>query len=121
MPQNLSRSHIQLLGFQINPLSHIPLSINSSLHSHIHLSSFHLCLLLQTLALNLHMHLQVSCNIICFVSLILEIKLNILTFIFLVISGTHNLAYRLLIFLQLQLHLFTLMHWIKHWLITVNI
>ena len=33
---DLSHSHSQLLGFQINPLSHPPLSINS-LHSHLHL------------------------------------------------------------------------------------
>ena len=49
----LSHSHTQLLGFQISPLSHTPLSINS-LHSHLHLSLFQHCLLLQTLAPNLH-------------------------------------------------------------------
>ena len=38
----------ELLGFQINPLSHTPLSINS-LHPHIHLSLFLRCLLLQTI------------------------------------------------------------------------
>ena len=38
---NLSHSNSQLLVFQINPLSHITLLINS-LHSHLHLSSFHL-------------------------------------------------------------------------------
>ena len=106
MSHDLSHSHSHLLGFQINQLSHIPLSINS-LHPHLHLSSFHLCILLQTLALNLHMHLQVSCHIICLVSLILDIKLNTLTFMFLMISGTHNLAYGSLILLQLPLHLFT--------------
>ena len=47
-----SHSHSQLLGFQIDPLSHTPLSIDS-LHSHLYLSSFQLCLLLQTLASNL--------------------------------------------------------------------
>ena len=77
-----SHSHSQLLGFQLNPLSHIPLSI-SSLHLHLHLSSFNLCLLLQTLASNLHLHLQVSCHFIYFVSLVLEIRLNTLTFMFL--------------------------------------
>ena len=46
---NLSHSHSQSLGFQINLLSHIPLSINS-LYSHLYLSSFQHCLLLQTLA-----------------------------------------------------------------------
>ena len=39
--------------FIINPLSHIPLSINY-LHSHCHLSLFHLCLLLQTLSSSVH-------------------------------------------------------------------
>ena len=107
MSHDLSHSHSKLLGFQINPLSHIPLSI-IYLHSDLHLSSFHLCLLLQILALNLHMHLQVSCHIICLVSLILDIKLNTLTFMFLATSGTHNLAYGSLILLQLTLHLFTL-------------
>ena len=85
MSHDLSHSHSQVLGFQTNPLSNIPLLINS-LHSHLHLSSFHLCLLLQTLAVNLHMHLQVSCHIMCLVSLILDIKLNTLTFMFLMTS-----------------------------------
>ena len=53
--QFLSHSHSQLLGFQINPLSYIPLSINC-LHSHVHLFLFHRCLLLQTVASNLHSH-----------------------------------------------------------------
>ena len=43
-----NRNIIKLLRFQINPLSHIPLSINS-LHWHLHLSSLYLCLLLQHL------------------------------------------------------------------------
>ena len=60
-PQDLSLSHSQLLGFQINPLSHTPLSINS-LHSHLHLSLSHRCLLLKIILSNLHMHLQVSCH-----------------------------------------------------------
>ena len=54
---DLSHSHSQLLGFQINPLLHMLLSTNS-LHSHLHLSSFQRCLLLQTLASNLHLHLM---------------------------------------------------------------
>ena len=91
MSHDLSHSHSQVLGFQINPLSHIPFS-NNSLHSHLHLSLFHLCLLLQTLASNLHLHLQVSCHFICLVSLVLDIKLNTFTLIFLMISGTHNLV-----------------------------
>ena len=37
----LSQSESQLLRFQINPVSHMPLSINS-LYSHLHLSLFHL-------------------------------------------------------------------------------
>ena len=68
---DLLHSHSQLLGFQIDPLSHTPLSINS-LHSHLHLSSFQCCLLLQTLASNLHLHLHVSCHFICLVSLVLD-------------------------------------------------
>ena len=38
----LSHSHSQFLGFQINLLSQIPLSINT-LHSHLHLSLFQRC------------------------------------------------------------------------------
>ena len=87
---DLSYSHSQLLGLQINPLSHTPLSINS-LHSHLHLSSFQHCLLLQTLASNLHSHLHVSCHSLCLVSLVLYITLNTLTFKFFAISGTHIL------------------------------
>ena len=105
MPHDLSHSHSQLLRFQINSLSHIPLSINS-LHSHLHLSSFHLWLLLKTLASNLHLHLQVLCHSICHVSLFLEIRLNTLTVMFLIISGSHDLAYGSLIVLQMPLHLF---------------
>ena len=83
--------HSQLLGFQINPISHIPLSINS-LHSYRHLSSFHLCVLLRTLASNLHLHLQVLFRSACLLSLVLYIRLNTLTFIFLIVSGTHNFS-----------------------------
>ena len=57
----LSHSHSQLLGFQIDPLSHAPLSINSLL-SYLNLSSFQRCLLLQTLSSNPHLHLHVSCH-----------------------------------------------------------
>ena len=35
MSVDLSHSNSQLRGYQINPLSHIPLSIKS-LHSHLH-------------------------------------------------------------------------------------
>ena len=41
------------------PSLHTPLSINS-LYSHLHLSSFHRCLLSQIILSNLHIHLQVS-------------------------------------------------------------
>ena len=69
MSHDLSHFHLQLLRFQINPLSYIPLSVNS-LHSHLHLLFFQRCLLLQTLASNLYLHLHVSChsNISCFIS-----------------------------------------------------
>ena len=61
--RDLSHSHTQLLGCQAYPLSHAPLSINS-LHSHQHLSSFHLCSLFQTIASNLHIHLHISSHFI---------------------------------------------------------
>ena len=76
----------------INPLSHIPFSVNS-LHSHLHLSSFHLCLLLQTLTSNLHLHLQVLCHSVCLVSLVLDIRLNTVTFMFLIVSETYIFVY----------------------------
>ena len=104
---DLSHSHSQLLGFQIYPLSHIHLS-NNYLHSHRHLSLFHRCLLLRTLASNLHLHLDVSCHFICLVSLVLGTKLNTLTFKAFIALGTHIFAYALLILLQLPLHLFVL-------------
>ena len=104
---DLSYSHSQLIGFQINFLSHTSLSINS-LHSHLPLSSFQRCFLLQTLASNPHLHLHVSCHYICLVSLVLDITLNTLTFKFFTTSGTHNFAYGLLILLQLPLHLLVL-------------
>ena len=84
---------------------HIPLSINS-LHSHLHLFLFHCCLLLQTIGSNLHLHLHFSCHFINLVSLVLDIKLNTLTFKYFITSGTQNFAYGLLILLQLPLHLF---------------
>ena len=91
-------------------LCHTPFftPFQSSLHSHLHLSLFHIFLLLQTAEVNLHMHLQVSCHIIYLVSLILDIKFNTLTFMFLIIYGAHNLGYGSLILLQLPMHLFTL-------------
>ena len=53
---DLSHSHI--LGSQINPSSHLPLSIKS-LHSHLHLSLFKRCLSLQPLHL-IHIYMQNS-------------------------------------------------------------
>ena len=67
MSHDLSYSQLQLLGLQTNPLSQLCLSRNSSLHSHLHLFSFHFCLLLQTLESNLHLHLKVSCHSMCLV------------------------------------------------------
>ena len=58
MSHDLSHSRSQILGFQINFSSHKPLSIKF-LHSHLYLSLFQRCLSLQTLASNLHLHLQV--------------------------------------------------------------
>ena len=107
MSQVLSDSHSQLLGFQINPLLHTFLSINS-LHLHLHFSSFHRCLLLQIIIFNLHMHLHVSCHFIYLVSLVNVIKLNTSAFKFFIISGVQILAYGSLILLQLPLRLFVL-------------
>ena len=105
--QDLSHLHSHWLGFQISPLSQVPLSMNCLL-SHMHLSSFRLCLLLQTLASSLHLHLHVSCQSIYLVSLVVDIRLNTLTFKFLTTSGIHNFAYGSLILLQLPLHLLVL-------------
>ena len=99
---DLSHLHSQLLRFQTDPLSHTPLSI-TFFHSHLYLSSFQRCLLLQTLASNLHLHLHISCHSMRLVSLVLDIRLNILTSKFLTTSETHSFAYGLLIFLQLPL------------------
>ena len=44
------------------------------------------------------------------VSLVLEIRLNTLTLVFLISLGTHILAYGSLIVLQLPLHLFILIY-----------
>ena len=49
-PHDLSNSHSQLLGLKTNPLP-----INS-LNSHLHLSLFQRCLLLETLASYLNLH-----------------------------------------------------------------
>ena len=105
--QVLSHLHSQLLGFQINPLSHIPLSINY-LHSHLHLFLFQRCLLLQTIPSNLHLHLHFSCHSINLVSVVLDIRLNTLIFKIFTISGTQIFEYGSLILLQLPLHLLIL-------------
>ena len=86
---DLSHSHSQLVGFQINTLSHTPLSINS-LHSHLLLPLFQRCLLLQTLSLSLQWHLHLSWHSMCLVSLVLHIALNTLIFTFLTPSKTHS-------------------------------
>ena len=104
---DLSHLHSQLLGFQRDPLSHTPLSVNY-LHLQLHLSSFERSLLLQAFASNLHLHLHVSCHFMCLISLDLDIKLNTLTFMFLIRSGTHISAYGSVILLQLLPHLLVL-------------
>ena len=48
------------------------------MHLPVHLSLLQCCLLLQTLASNLHLHGQVSCWDACLVLLILEIRFNLL-------------------------------------------
>ena len=94
-----SHSYTQLLGFQINPLS-----INS-LHSHLHLSLFQRCLLLQILAQNLRSHLYVSCYSMCLVSL--DIRLNTLTFKFFTTSGTQIFSYvQLILYIYHYIYLF---------------
>ena len=111
MLHDLSHSQVPLPGFQIYPLSHTILLSKSSIHSHMHLSSFHISLLLQTAEINLH-YTFMPYYFICLVSLTLDIKLNTLTLTFLTMSGMHNLAYESLILLQLPLHLFTLLTFI---------
>ena len=110
---NILQHHMITFTFTItripnkSSINQFSLSINF-LHSHLHLSLFQRCLLLQTHASNLHLHLQVSCHSMCLVSLVLEIRVNTLKFMFLTTSGTYNFAYGSLILLQLPLHLFTL-------------
>ena len=79
-----------------------------SLHSHLNLSLFHCCLLLETLASSLELHLQVFYHFMFDVSLVFGIRLNNLTFMFLTTSGTLNFEYGSLILMQLSLHLFIL-------------
>ena len=89
---------------KINKLSHTPLTI-SYLHWHLNLSLFQRCLLLQTLASNLNMHLHLSCYL---VSLVLDIRLNISTFMLFITLITQIFPYGSLILLPLQLHLIVL-------------
>ena len=72
--------------------------------------------MLQTLASSLHLHLHVF-----LVSLVFDIRLNILTFKFFTTSGTHIFAYGSLILLQLPQYLLVLILRIKYRLITINI
>ena len=84
-----------------------------SYHTHLYqsilyihkLSIFHLCLLLPTFSFILHLHLHVSCHLMCLVSLFSDIKLKILRLIFLATSATHNSVYGSLILLQIPLYL----------------
>ena len=78
------------------------------MHSHLHLSSFQHCLLLQKLASNLHSRLHISGHSMCLVSLVLHIRLNTLTFKVFTLSETHSFAYGLSILVQLPLHLLVL-------------
>ena len=96
MLHDVSHSHSYMIGFQVNPLSHLPLLI-SSLYLHMRLSLFQSCLFLQKLAYNLYLHAQVSCEDTCLATLITEIRLNTLIIIFLTTSETDHLAYGLLI------------------------
>ena len=73
MSHDLSHSQSQSIRLKINPLSQLSLLIYSSLDSHLHLSSFHHCLLLQILESSLHLHSQVSCHSICIFLLVLDI------------------------------------------------
>ena len=63
------------------------------MHSHLRLSSFQRCLLLKTLASNLHLHSHVSCHFMCLVSLVLGIRLNTLIFKSLTISTGQKMKF----------------------------
>ena len=110
----LRKSHIGLRTIKCKnifaSLFSIHNTISLSRHEQVCLSGllFQCCLLLQTLPSSPHLHLQVSCHSMCFVSLFLDIRLNILTFKFLTTSETHSFAYGLLILLQLPLNLLIL-------------
>ena len=53
--------------------------------------------------------MQGSYQEICLVSMILDIRLNTLIFMFSKTSGMHHLAYELLIYLEVPLYLFTIL------------
>ena len=77
---------------------------------------YFICIYHYSIFIHYYKHLHLVCiyiykfyvNFIS-ISLVLDIKLNNLTLKFLTISGTHNFAYRLLILLQLTLHLLVLL------------
>ena len=52
---------------------------------------------------------KARCHFMCFVSLVLDIRLNTLIFKSFTVSGTQIFGYGLLMLLQLPLHLFILM------------
>ena len=97
-------SHIQITWIPNKSfIIYINLSIHS-LHVDLHLSSFHLCLSLQTLVSSLHLHLQAQYHFIYLVLVVLEIRINAFTFMFLQTSRKHNFTYGSLILLQPPLH-----------------
>ena len=100
---DLSHSDSHILGFQTNPSSYLPLSINS-LNLHLHLSLFNVAYYYKHLHL-IYIYMNKSYAIIYDVSIILDIRLSNLIFMSLITSGTHNLADGLLKPLLLPLHL----------------
>ena len=66
MPHDLSHSHSHTLGFQIKSFITF-IFVNQFFNSHLHLSLFQSCLLLQTFASNLHLRLQALWHSICLV------------------------------------------------------
>ena len=58
--------------------------------------------------IDLHLHLQVSCDSMYLVSLVLDIRLNTKTVMFLITSRRQNFSYGSLTLLQLPLHLSSL-------------
>ena len=58
----MSHLHSQVLGFHVYPLIQFIIPAKSSLHSHLQVSLFQICLLLHTDEFNRHTHLQLSCH-----------------------------------------------------------